>query len=110
MKETKTIETMKTLENKNFEISTGIEENKNEDLILTIDIYHKGLKIVCEVAKFEQPNNDNEFYAKRLNEFIAFLAKIENKYNIEELTKIDDISTMFDIIEEGYFKRYLENC
>jgi hypothetical protein len=109
MKNTKTHRTMKLIENKNFKIDALLIEDKDENYILTLYVYNKGLKIVCSIQTFKQPNDPHEYHAKRLNEFIEFLTKIEKEFDFEELVKIDEVGEMFDDIERGYFEKYLKS-
>lgn len=115
MKETQTNKAMetttkRTMENENYEVSSELTFTKNDDMILTVYVLHKGLKIVSDTFQFTQLNEDCEFYGGRLNEFIDFITKVEKLTEIEELTYLEDIDYLFNVIEQNYFTRYLENC
>jgi len=88
---------MKYLNSDNFVFSADIEGYIDENCTLIIYAKHKGLNIICGLFKYTiDPDS------KDLNHFIKFLSSIEKEYNIEELTRINDIGLIFNTIEQRY--------
>jgi len=97
---------MLSQENKNYRLFADLSEDKQGNLKLEIFVFHKGLKIICDKFTFEQPNDKESYHLGRLNEFIAFLDKIEEKYDVYDLVLISQVELLFNDIEVGYFTRY----
>ena len=98
---------MKSIDNKNFAFYADIDGYIDEKCILTVYIKHKGLNIICDIQKYTLENDPYNYGPEKINNFIEFLERIETNFHIEELTKIHEISLIFDEIERRYFNQYL---